>query len=170
MALDSKQHCASLFIDFSKAFDTVDHNVLLRRLANIGLSASAVSWFSSYLSDRAQCVKVDGCSSDTLAVHKGVPQGSILGPLLFTIYINELGKNVENANFHLYADDTVIYCFGGTVLKAVDHLQAAFKEIEAQLLLLKLVLNADKTKMITGVDNKENLPLALWASDLQHCC
>ncbi len=134
MALDSKQHCSSLFIDFSMAFNMVDHDVLMHRLANIGLSNSAIGWFSNCLSDRTQCVKVDGCSSDTQDVHKGVLQGSILGPLLFTIYINDLGKNVQNANFHFYADDTVVYCFGDTVLTAVNHLQAAFKEIEAQLL------------------------------------
>ncbi len=77
MALDRKQHCASLFIDLSKAFDMVDHDGMRHRLVSIGLSDSAVAWFSNYLSDRTQCVKVDGCFSDILTVHKGVPQGSI---------------------------------------------------------------------------------------------
>ena len=153
--LHIKKHCASLFIDFSKAFDTVDHEVLLQRLANIGLSNSAVGWFSNYLSDRTQCVKIDDCSSDTLTVHKGVPQGSILGPLLFTIYINDLGKYVQNANAHFYADDTIIYCFGESVLMAVEHLQAAFKEMEAQLLSLRLVLNVDKTKMMIFTKSRD---------------
>lgn len=82
-------------------------------------------------------------------------RGPILGPLLFTIYINDLGKSVQNANFHFYADDTVIYCCEGTLLKAVEYLQLAFKEIEAQLLNLRLVLSAEKTKMMIFTKSKE---------------
>lgn len=81
VALDKKQDCASLFIDLSKAFDTVDHSVLKLRLINTGLSEQAVAWFSNYLSDRSQCITYDGLCSDTLFVCKGVPQGSVLGPL-----------------------------------------------------------------------------------------
>ena len=110
VALDKRQHCASLFIDLSKAFDTVDHDVLKLRLLNSGLSEQAVAWFSNYLSNRSQCIKYDGLCFDIATIYKGVPQGSVLGPLLFTIYINNLGHNVSDANLHFYADDTVIYC------------------------------------------------------------
>jgi ribonuclease P/MRP protein subunit RPP40 len=96
----------------------VDHAVLKHRLLCLGLSDCAVSWFMNYLSDRTQCIKCDGLCSALVKVHKGVPQGSILGPLLFIMYINELGHNVSDANMHFYADDTIIYCFGSSPAKA----------------------------------------------------
>ena len=109
-ALDKKQHCVSLFIDLSKAFDTVDHAILRQRLLSVGLSEHAVAWFANYLSDRTQCSQFEGLMSVKLSVCNGVPQGSVLGPLLLPIYINNLDKNVQNAQLHFYADDTVICC------------------------------------------------------------
>ncbi len=86
-SLEEKRHCACLFIDLTKAFDTVDHENLLNRLRCVGLSDNAVLWFNAYLKGRTQCVQVEGCKSELLDVVKGVPQGSVLGPLLFTVYI-----------------------------------------------------------------------------------
>lgn len=155
VALDRKQFCASLFLDLSKAFDTVDHAVLKQRLLCLGLSDCVVSWFMNYLSDRTQCIKCDGLCSALVKVHKGVPQGSILGPLLFIMYINELGHNVSDANMHFYADDTIIYCFGSSPAKAVESLQKAFDVVQRTLMQLKLVLNADKTKLMLFRNTKK---------------
>lgn len=121
--------------------------VLKLRLINSGLSEQAVAWFSNYLSDRSQCIRCDGLCSNTVAVTKGVPQGSVLGPLLFTIYINNMGQKVLNANLHFYADDTVIYCSAPTLVQAIEHLQKAFIEVQNTLMQLKLVLNGEKTKL-----------------------
>ena len=109
-SIDSKEYCVALFLDLSKAFDTVDHSVLSQRLEDIGMSTNTVKWFGNYLSGRTQRVQVDGLCSNSLSIRNGVPQGSILGPILFTIYINALCQNVTDANFHFYADDTVLYC------------------------------------------------------------
>lgn len=147
-ALDKKQHCASLFIDLSKAFDTVDHDILKTRLHNSGLSEQAVAWFSNYLSNRSQCIRYDGLCSDFVPIRKGVPQGSVLGPLLFTLYINNLGKNMVDADCHFYADDTVVYCFALSLVHAIERLQIAFDAIQNTLLQLKLILNVDKTKLM----------------------
>lgn len=92
---------------------------------DIGLSQQAVGWFDNCLSDRKQCVHFEGCSSTLLNVSSGVPQGSVLGPTLFSIYVAALGRNVPNAKFHFYADDTVFYCCGSTLVKALSNLQIA---------------------------------------------
>ena len=147
--LDKNQHCAALFLDLSKAFDTVDHAILLERLVNIGISKQTVLWFKHYLSDRTQCTQVKGVTSSVLNIKNGVPQGSVLGPLLFIIYIDCLCQNAGEANFHFYADDTVIYCSAPTLNQALCQLQLAFNTVQCTLYRLKLLLNADKTKLMT---------------------
>ena len=109
-AVDKGKYCAALFVDLSKAFDTVDHALLLQRLHDIGFDCNSCKWFQDYLSHRQQCVLLGNERSTFLPLLKGVPQGSILGPVLFSIYINNITSSITNCNAHLYADDTVLYC------------------------------------------------------------
>ena len=103
--------CGAAFIDLAKAFDTIDHRILLSKMLKLGISSNALNWFESYLSNRKQRVSVDHELSDELPVSYSVPQGSILGPLLFNIYIDKLPSILNHTQISLYADDTVIYCY-----------------------------------------------------------
>ncbi|XDV21754.1 hypothetical protein PO909_026778 [Leuciscus waleckii] len=145
-SLDSKKSRAALFVDLSKAFDSVDHNLLLQRLRFIGLSEAALNWFENDLSDRTQCVSVENYNSPFLQVTTGVHQGSVLAPLLFSIYINPLSHGIDSAKLHLYADDTIIYTTASSLTQAMKQLQNAFQVLQHSLAQLKLVLNPKKTK------------------------
>ena len=107
--IDNGKFGCGAFIDLKKAFDTVNHTILLKRLEHCGICGIPLKWFESYLSNRKQYVSVIGCSSEELALRHSVPQGSVLDPLLFLIFINYLPNVSKHLIFYLFADDTNIY-------------------------------------------------------------
>ena len=103
-----RAHCTLL--DLSKPFDTVDHSILLDKCSRYGLRGKIEELLKFYLNDRKQFVRYKGESSSTIKIECGVPQGSVLGPLLFLIYINDIVDKTKHNNYLLYADDTNIFC------------------------------------------------------------
>lgn len=153
-AVDNKLFCVALFIDLTKAFDTVDHHILSNILLKAGFSLNVVGWFQSYLLDRTQCVRFGNIVSDPVVLGKGVPQGSILGPLLFLLYVNNICAQTKRSSYHLYADDTVLYSCAFSLEAAVSNLQSDFIFLQQALFDSKLLLNGHKTKAMLFAANK----------------
>ena len=149
--LDNNCVSGMILIDYCKAFDMVDHVILLDKLHAYGLDNTSLSWFQSYLSDRRQFVSMSEKESTTSIIPHGVPQGSILGPLLFILFINDLPLHVSSANTDLYADDTTLTCSVNWM--DMDRLQislnAAVSETVHWATANKLPLNEKKTKVLT---------------------
>ena len=162
-AIDKKKTTAVVLLDMSKAFDTINHGILLNKLLDIGISASSVAWFTSYLSDRRQVVRINSELSDPLSVVSGVPQGSILGPILFSIYVNDLPLVPRSCLTESYVDDTKLYISFPVHdwAKAVADLNADLLHIRNWCFENRLLLNPDKTKLIVYGSRQrlQNLPV-----------
>ena len=144
-SLENDEHVIGIFLDFSKAFDTVDHVILLNKLSHYGIRGSALKWFESYLSNRKQYVTYNGISSLTKTVKCGVPQGSILGPLLFLIYINDLCSVCKHTFPILFADDTNLFSSGKEIEALEANINSELSHISTWLKVNKLSLNIKKT-------------------------
>ncbi|CAB0044406.1 unnamed protein product [Trichogramma brassicae] len=154
MAVEKRKITALVSFDFSKAFDTIDHGLLISKLRRLGCDALAVEWFSSYLSSRSLSVKSeDGALSEQLFTTSGIPQGSSLGPLLFAIFINDLHIALRHSKHIIYADDTAIFHhhFPSRIHELIADLNADANAVAAWAAENKLHLNPTKaTFMILG--------------------
>ena len=111
-AIDDGSGVFLVLLDVSAAFDTIDHDILLDHLkSNIGLSDKSLGWFCSYLKDKLQCIVIDGVISEPVNLKYSVPQGSVLGPILFTRYTFPIGEIARKYNVEIYADDTQLYIY-----------------------------------------------------------
>ena len=139
------------FLDMAKAFDTVDHPILHSKLSKLGVRNSEINWFKSYLSQRSQVTKFGNCVSKPLPVTVGVPQGSILGPLLFIVYVNDLPNSLKYCDITLYADDSAIHCTETTPEEMKFKMNTDLYNLANWFSKNKLTLNISKSKfMIFG--------------------
>ena len=137
-----------VFLDLAKAFDSVDHSILLRKLQLLGISERSLGWFFSYLDNRQQKCCIDGKLSDSCTIKCGVPQGSILGPLLFLIYINDFPTRLKYSRARMYADDTTISVAGNTTAQVETLMNADLISIKKWLESNKSTINVTKTEYI----------------------
>ena len=147
-AIENNKYCLSIFIDLSKAFDMLNHNILLQKLSCYGIRGPPLDLICSYLSNRKQCVCYNSVFSDFKPVTTGVPQGSVLGPLLFLIYINDLPKTSSVVSFILFADDTTITFSSDNIIELESVLNRELHIISDWFKANKLTLNTKKTNFI----------------------
>ena len=148
--MDDKLISSLLMIDLSKAFDTINHELLITKLSIYGVSPSSLKWFKAYLTSRRQYVRIDNVDSNSQIIRHGVPQGSILGPLLFIIFMNDINLvPISDCELHLYADDTMMLTCSPTMDQLMTTTNQALTIIVDWFLKNKLIVNLKKTECMT---------------------
>ena len=147
-SIDNNKFGCGIFIDLRKAFDTVNHKILIKKLEHYGVRGSALNWFSSYLNERSQYVFLNGETSDRKSITCGVPQGSVLGPLMFLVYINDLPNISKILDFYLFADDTNIYYEDDSLQNLEKKVNKELHSLYLWLSVNRLSLNIDKTNFV----------------------
>jgi hypothetical protein len=171
-SLEDRKAPLNIFLDLSKAFDTLDHNIMLHKLYHYGITGNAFELCKSYLTNRQQYVEYNGFQSDLLPIKTGVPQGSILGPLFFLIYVNDFDRSTNMFRFIMYADDTTLLATLSSVnndeIKVVEQtLNTELKKVGNWLKVNKLSLNISKTKfMIFHPKNKQTPKIQLFIDNI----
>ena len=154
-ASNDKCATAGVFLDLSKAFDTIDHDILLTKLSHYGLRGIVLNWFKSYLSNRMQFVDYNGHMSTTKSITSGVPQGSILGPLGFILYVNDIPNAAPDLSFILYADDTSAFTSHHDIHQLNEIMSNGLNKLNTWFKSNKLSLNLKKTNyMLFGTQHK----------------
>ena len=166
-ALNENLYSSCIFLDFAKAFDTVNHDILLKKLHHYGIRGVINKWFSSYLSNRTQSVSVAGCNSNPLSISCGVPQGSVLGPILFLLYINDITSCSNILSFTLFADDTALFFKHRNRNSLEEIINKELEYVSDWLIVNKLSLNVSKSSYLFFKTNKsETIDLKLSGKSL----
>ena len=155
--LDTGKIPINIYIDLSKAFDTLIHDILLDKMSFYGVNGVAKKLLKSYLTQRQQIVEYNGSQSDSLEIKTGIPQGSVLGPFLFSVYINDLPLCTDMFNMIMYADDTTLFCDINSIPDGEHSLNAELSKITDWLAANKLSLNASKTKFMVFHSDKKTV-------------
>ena len=154
-SIDEGMFCSGIFLDLCKEFDTVNYKILLTKLEYYGIRGVSNGWFASYLSNRRQFVSLNGIISDYQTITCGVPQGSVLGPLLFLLYINDMPKCSNILEFHLFADDTNLFLNNPNIINLETDLNTEIEKVSQWLYANKLSLNIDKTSFVVFLHKEE---------------
>jgi len=154
-----KSLCVGMFLDLSKAFDSLDHSILLDKLAHYGIRGLPLNWFKSYLDNRKQYIHISKTDSEPMNISHGVPQGSILGPLLFIIYVNDLPTNCKNCTTLLFADDTNLLFVSKDLPTLIPVINSSLSNISKWFSSNKLSLNVNKTNYVIFHSVKQKIPI-----------
>ena len=165
--LDEKQPVDVVYLDMAKAFDTVSHPKLLYKLSKIGIGGELLRWIENFLCGREQCVRVGSDKSDFTEVLSGIPQGTVLGPLLFVVYINDLNDHVLYSNVNLYADDSKIFKKVSTIDDRRE-LESDLLAIEAWMSDWQMSLNVEKSEILYMGYNNDNYQYSLNGQAINH--
>ena len=147
-ALDEEKFACGVLIDLQKAFDTVDHNIFLSKLYHYGVKGTPHQWFKTYLTGRQQCTTINHQKSSLSNIKYGVPQGSVLGPLLFLLFINDLNKAVAHCKVHHFADDTNFLYASHSLKNLNKTVNFDLSNLVQWLRANKISLNFNKTKIV----------------------
>ena len=166
--------CGVCFLDIEKCFDTIDHDILLQKLRWYGIDSHELDWSKNYLYDRKQCVCVDNITWDVTSCPTGVPQGSILGPILFLLYVNDFARYIEKQNCNIFADDAMIYSFGIDIAEIESKLQCVLNTLTPWYSTNRLSISAQKSAvMLIGKKSQVkhlNLAVSINADLLEQVC
>ena len=164
-SIDEKKHLIAIFLDLSKAFDTIDHEILLEKLKHIGIKDMSLKWFHSYIVERKQFVVANSHKSGIKSLRYGVPQGSTLGPILFLLYINDFGSAINEIKYIQFADDTTLFNSYYDIGELNTKINMELTEVYRWLTVNKLSLNVSKTKFMI-ISNRQTPNVNIQIQDI----